>query len=231
MGSGKLTSPKCSWGLGGTSICRSPASASWSPRLCWWRAPAVLVIRWAQRAELDRNLVYDATAHGLIHQQPLLPAPRVPHQSSMQGLTRLILGAFAPHSEPPSSWFSGATLWEGGDQAGPLCEAPCPAPRWHTHPSFLSAHRLVPAAKNPGPPLGAATKGVPTPTITRVPVMQVRAAWGEGKSPQGGPWAQFLAPSASPLSCSGSPSSLPLSIRPVPGSVRDMEIARPQPPV
>lgn len=41
-------------------------------------------------------------------------------------------------------------------------------------PSFFA--RPVPAAKKPGPPSGAVTKGAATPTITRVPAMRVRAS-------------------------------------------------------
>lgn len=38
--------------------------------------------------------------------------------------------------------------------------------------------RLVPAARKPGPPSGAPIKAASTPTITRVPVTQVRASLG-----------------------------------------------------
>ena len=52
-------------------------------------------------------------------------------------------------------------------------------------PSLLP--RPVPAAKKPGPPSGAATKDAPTPTITRVPAMRVRAGPRGQEGPRGDP--------------------------------------------
>lgn len=103
---------------------------------------------------------------------PHIPSPGLPQNQP------------SDHLHPPPSCSPGTLSGrEGGEARGGPRPSAADSPRL---PFFFA--RPVPAAKKPGPPLGAVTKGAAIPTITRVPVMRVRA------SPRGQEGLSALAP-------------------------------------
>lgn len=111
---------------------------------------------------------WDANPRGstFIQEVRHFPAPRgSPHPSP--GLPQ---NQPSGHLHPPPSCSPGTLSGRegGGARGGPRPSA-ADSPRL---PSFFA--RPVPAAKKPGPPSGAVTKGAAIPTITRVPAMRVR---------------------------------------------------------